>query len=348
MDSSTHTFASKRTLFTVVGVILILGLLVAVILFFVFRPDSSPRQSESIKAFFYDTLENASKQQKVKVAMYRETFANKADANARKNVGSIVSSVSELDTSKGFRSVFAHNMLEEDKTFSVGRCMDGVTYNDYYKAPALRTDRAKTLAEAAERLILMPRGNLYRVTEPLVFIPCPHVGLLPASPPLAVARLSDGFFPVTLSEKQAASWKKEMLAADLFDIKSEGLVEKDSKQLRKISFKPKNTGASVNQRLYQIFYTTAEVAKIKETQPTAEVDYEFQSVDLNNTGAIEGYYLIDESAKLPVYSELSGINPDKTADSSRLASRNIARTKQNYSFSSGLTITLETPLEFLQ
>ncbi|HEX6462524.1 MAG TPA: hypothetical protein VFZ58_04645 [Candidatus Saccharimonadales bacterium] len=306
------------------------------------------QRGQFAKILFYDTLENAAKQQKIKVSMYRETFANAADARAHKNIGSVASSVSELDTAQGFRSVFAHNLLQDDKTFSVGRCIDGVTYNDYYQSPALKTERATTLTEAAERLALIPRGNLYQVTEPLVFIPCPHIGLLPASPPLAVARLSDGILPVTLSDEQAASWKQQLIAADLFEIKSEGLVEKDGKQLRKVSFKPKDANTSVNQRLYQIFYEAGEIAKLKAEQPNTEVDYEFQSINLNNSGAIEGYYLIDEQTKLPVYSELASSNPDKTAGSSRVAGQNIARTKQRYSFNTGLTLTLETPLEFLQ
>src|SRR6266498_4059956 len=300
--------------------------------------------SSSAETILYAALANAAKQQRLRVGMYRETFATKADADTRKNVGTVASSVSEVDIKKGFRSVFANNILEEDGSYTIGRCVDGTTYNDYYQPPAKNTARAKTLQEAAGRLLLIPEGNLYKVTQPLTFITCPHLGLLPASPPVAMARLSDGVFPVTLTEAQARDWQQKIAAAKLFSVKDEGTVQRDGNDLRKISLAPHDE--STTQKLYDIFYETAEIAKTKLEQPKAEVDYEFQSMNPNNTGGVGGYYLINERQNLPVYSELYGTNPDKT-DDSRAAKRNIAHTKQTYTFPNQLSLDLDTPLEFL-
>lgn len=330
----------------IIVVLVIIGIVVA-IWGSLQRNGDGGKSRDAAKSTLYEALANAAGQQRIKVGMYRETFASKVDADSRKNIGSIASSVSEVDTGAGkYRSVFAANILGDDG-FSVGRCIDDVTYSDYYQAPAARTERARTLEDAVSRLRLMPEGNLYKVTQPLRFITCPHLGLMPASPPVAMSRLSDGVFPVTLSASQAKKWKEEVTEADLFEVNDEGTVERGSATLRKISFTPKaDDDFSLNKKLYDIFYKAGEIAKIKAEQPRAEVDYEFQPINPMNTGSVGGFYLIDESKKLPVYSELYGANPDKQGES--VAKRNIARTKQSYTYPTQLTLGLDTPLEFLE
>lgn len=312
------------------------------------RSGDGESSRDATKSQFYGALGNAAKQQKLRVGMYRETFATRTDADARRNVGTVSSSVSEVDTEAGkYRSVFATNTFG-DEGFRVGRCIDNVTYGDYYQPPAIRTDHAKTLSDAATRLKLIPEGNLYEVTQPLQFITCPHLGLMPANPPIAMSRLSDGVFPVTLSPPQAKKWQEKIEKADFFEVKDEGIMERGGKKLRKISFKPKaDDDWSINKKLYDIFYEAGEIAKIKAEQPRAEVDYEFQPINPMNTGSIGGFYLIDESKNLPVYSELYGTNPDKQGESG-VAKRNIARTKQTYAYPAQLTLSLDTPLEFLE
>lgn len=349
MDQSQTETKSYRSLKYIIPIAIIaVGVLATAFLALQKPNETSQNTQTNSETKLYEALGNAAKQQKIRVGMYRETFAKKSDAEARKNIGTVASSVSEVDTAKGYRSVFAHNILQDDKTFSIGRCMDGTTYNDIYQSPAKNMQRAKTLTEAAAQLTLIPEGNLFEVTQPLTFVSCPHLGLLPASPPLAVARLSDGVFPVTLSDQQAKNWQEKVKNARLFSIKDEGMVERSGQKLRKFSFSGGENDFSVNQKLYDIFYETGEIAKLKSEQPKAEVDYEFQSINPNNTGSIGGYYLIDEARNLPVYSELYGTNPDKKSESSRAADRNIARTKQTYAYPARLTIGLDTPLEFLQ
>jgi len=304
------------------------------------------------EALFFAALQNAARQQRLRVAMYRETFATKADAEARRNVGTFASSVSEVDTEKSrFRSVWANNILQEG--FSVGRCVDGRIFNDYYAGDS---QRASTLAQAATRLELRPVGDLFEVTQPLRFVTCPHLGLLPASPPLAMSRLSDGVFPVTLSDQQAANWAEQVRTAHLFDYRDEGVVTRDGAPLRKISFGPREGELSVNRTLYDVFRAAGEIDRITAEYPTAEVAYEFQSINPLNSGGVGGHYLIDETRNLPVYSELQGTNPDRPgaagADNSKrsggAATDNIARTRQTYAYPTELTIDVDSPLELLE
>lgn len=308
------------------------------------KPTSAPQAAETQ---LYSALGNAAKQQTLRVGMYRETFANKADADTRQNIGKIDSSVAEVDIAASkYRSVFATNLLNDDNGFSVGRCIDGTTYNDYYQSPATKIQRASTLQDAATRLTLIPEGNLSKVTEALQFISCPHLGLLPGN--VVITRLSDGVFPVTLSSSQADSWVKKITETGLFTVKDEGVVERNGQKLRKLSFVPKKDELTICKQLYDIFYETAEIAKIKAEQPKAETAYEFQSINPLNSGGVGGFYLVDEAKNLPVYSELYGINPDKKLGETRTAEHNIARTKQTYAFPMQLSINLTTPLEFLE
>lgn len=347
MEHSIHQRHTPHWAIIFAGTIILL--VFTLIFFFVSFGTKQARQptENMTEEKFYNALANATKQQKIRVAMYRETFATKEDAETRQNVGTITSSVSEVDTDKGYRSVFAHNTLQPDGSFSIGRCINRTTYNDVYHPPAKHTARATTLKEAVTRMQLIPEGNLYEVTQPLIFISCPHLGLLPASPPLAVARLSDGVFPVTLSREQSENWRKKLQEARLFTIKDEGMVERSGTSLRKFSFYPSRDEFSVNRKLYDIFYRAGEIAKIKSEQPKAEVDYEFQPINPANTGGVSGFYLVDEAKNLPIYSELTGINQDKQSKTSA-AKHNIAHTKQTYSYPSALTINLTTPLEFLE
>jgi hypothetical protein len=302
--------------------------------------------SDAAAAQLYDALAKAASEPKLHVAMYRETYATKADADARRDPGSIASSVSELDTTNGnYRSVFATNVLEHPG-FSVGRCIDGTTYNDDYTR-VNKGKRATSLENIAGHLKLLPEGHLYEVTQPVTFISCPHLGLMPQAPPdLAMARLSDGVFPVTLAPEQAQAWKQSVAAAALFTVRDEGMVEKDGRQLRQLSFAPKNED-DINQQLYDIFYEAAGIAQIEAEQPDAGWEHGFIGINPNNTGSVGGFYLIDEGKNLPVYSELYGTNPDKESGESPAAGRNIARTKQNYRFPAKLRLDLDSPLEFL-
>jgi hypothetical protein len=286
----------------------------------------------------YAMLENAARQERLGLAMYRATFARKADADANTNIGSQVSSVAELDTTtRDFRSVYAENMIAGPK-FDIGRCLGNDTYNDNFKNDG---ERPTTLVEANEAL----KTRVFKITQRLTFIPCPGLGIIPnGGPDLSVSRLSDGVFPVTLAPQEAHDWANRVRAADLFEVTDEGTAEYNGKQVRKLRLTPR--ADDVNRQLFDIFYAAARIDAVKREHPDARWEFGFIAVNPRNTGGVGGFYLIDEQTNLPVYSELYGTNPDKeTANGS--AGRNIARTKQRYDYPAQLSITPQTPLEFV-
>lgn len=339
----------RKKLFAVALIsVVIIGLAVAGIIWIAMMGNKpATEKTNEVNAgeqLFYDTLGNAAAQQQYRIAMYRATYANKADADAAKNVGTETSSVAEIDNSAGkTRSVYATNVVDAPN-FHMGRCLDGAVYSDNFRTGV--NPPTTTLAETAE--LLRTNQKLYRITEAASMSVCPKLGVSPFGViDLASYRYSDGVFPVTLTHTQAENWKNKVKGAKLFTFKDEGMVERDGKQLRKISFTPKDE-TSVNNTLNDIFMETAEIAKIKAEVPKAEVDYEFISIGTRNTGSVGGFYLIDEALKLPVYSELYSTNPDKTLSREDSSELNIARSKQVYTFGKPLSLTMDSPLELLK
>ena len=306
---------------------------------------SNNNTKESAAAtLFYDALGNAAKQQQYRIAMYRATFANKTDADSGKNIGTEASSVAEIDNPIGkTRSVYATSVVDAPN-FHMGRCLDGAAYGDNFRKGV--NPHPTSLAETAE--LLRTNQKLYRLTETASFSACQKLGVSAFGViDLASYRYSDGVFPVTFTDVQAENWKNKVKEAQLFTFKDEGMVEHDGKQLKKISFTPKDE-QTVNATLQDIFQETGELEKIKREHPTAEVAYEFISIGTQNTGSVGGFYLFDEAAKLPVYSELYSTNPDKPLDRETSSELNIARTKQAYKFGAGLSLTFESPLEIVK
>lgn len=337
---------AKKWLLPVVGIAILL--LVGLVFFALSSSKKENKNtdtgSEAAAVSFYDALAKGAAQQNIRVAQYRTTYANQADLEAKTDPGFIQSSIAELSNNK-FRTVYAQRLYDADKPeFRMGRCIDGVAYIDGLgSAFGSQRPAPKTLPEANEYL-----KQMYRSTVEGGFVVCPYLGLMPAgSIDLAPARLSDGLMPVTLTEAQASNWKNKLKAANLFTVKDEGTVMHGGKQVRKYSFTPRGDALIVNEKLYEIFYETGEIEKIMREHPDAQWKYEFLSINGANNGGIKGYYLVDETSGLPVFSELKGIQEDKANDRD-VARANIGYNKQTYAYPTAPTVELTTPLEILE
>jgi len=302
------------------------------------KPAQKTTSTSAATKTLFDALGKAASEPIIRVAMLRRTYATKADLASNTNPGTIQSSVAEI-SSQNFRALYAQRLFTQD-SFSMQRCQDN---NTTYIDGGAGTGRVqpKTLAEANEYL-----KQMYLVTQPLQFIICPHAGVMPGGgPDLAPARLSDGVMPVTLSKSQADQWKAR--AAELFEVTDQGMVAHGGKQLHKYSFAPRGEAADMNERLYDIFYETAEIDNIKRDHPKAEWVYEYINVNGGRRGGVQGFYLIDDTTGLPAYSEVQGIDKDDTRDTP-VARATLGFNKQTYAFPTALTIELTSPLEILE
>lgn len=298
------------------------------------RPEaeaSAERSSADAAKLLYEALGNAAGEPRIRVAMHRATFATEEDAHSRKRPTSESSTVSELDIKRAdYRSAYATRVPGE-KGFTVGRCVRGADYRDF-----ARLSSKPSSLDQAERLL----DRLQKASAALPFSPCPHAGLIDgASPDLALARLSDGVFPVTLTEEQARRWVSLLTAAELFDVVDEGTVREGGRELRKLRFTTKAPIQDANRRLYEIFAEAGEIERLKRMKkrnPKIEFEYEFISIGVANHGNVEGHYLIDPGTQLPVSSELQGTG---AADAGGKRTQEWARTRQTYAFPERLSLT---------
>jgi hypothetical protein len=297
-------------------------------------PAKAPSPSADAAKVLYEALGNAARQPMIRVEMHRTTFATEEDAQTLKRATSESSTVSELDSEHGdYRSAYA-TRLQGKPDFVVGRCVHDADYRDF-----LHRSKATSLAQAESVL-----DRLQKASVALPFSPCPPAGLIAGAPPdLAMARLSDGVFPVTLTDAQAQSWVSEVSAADLFDVTDEGTVHADGRDLRKLRLTPKGSVEDTNRRLYEIFYKAGDIARLtrlKKRNPKVEFAYEFISIGVANHGNVLGHYLIDPETELPVSSELEGTGTAGSASKSGWA-----RTRQTYAFPKRLSLTASSAVE---
>ncbi len=329
---------SKRLIVIAAAAVVIVAAGVAV---WLTRPAGNQAKAPAAESLFYDVLGNAAQQPIVRVGMYRATFPDKIAADAGINPAAESSTVSEIDTGAGdYRNLYVYRNVG-DTNVTMGRCL-GLRDSRNFSPSA---QRPASIKAAAQNL-----GTIQESPERLPFSPCPQLGLYPTgSPDHAAARLSDGIFPVTLTKAQSDKWVIKMKAAALFDVRDEGLVTKDGRPLRKLSFAPKAGVTKVNEQLYDIFYEAGEIDQIKAmNNPEARYQYEFIAVGVVNHGDVSGFYLVDEVTKLPVYSELKGLAPDRPMTSpADAAGNNLARTKQNYAFSGPLKLDASSKLDFV-
>ncbi len=339
----------RRTAAIVVGVIggLLLLLVIAGLAWW-YWPSSpadvagSHRRITPAEQKLYRALGQAARQQRLRLSMYRATWPTSSAADTGINPVGEASTISEIDTAaKDYRSLYAYRYAG-DAHFTMGRCLGRQDYRNFDP----EAQRPTSLAGAAANL-----GRIQWATQDLAFSPCPRLGLYPAGlPDVASARLSDGFFPVTLTDRQADNWVQQVSQAALFNVKDEGHVTFEGRHLRKLSFTPKSGRVGVtNQRLFDIFESAGEIEQIKRDHPDGQYLYEWISIGTLRHGDIAGYYLIDEATGLPVYSQLQGLAPDRASGSgsSQAIGSNVARTKQRYSFGAPLTLTADTPLDLL-
>lgn len=331
----------KKWLIIAVAALTLVVVTVGVIILGVSQKQTkSPESDTAATAALFSSLEKAASKPMLRVAMLHKTFATKADLDANTKPGIVQSSVSEIDSTAGqYGHVFAQKLNIKDE-FSMERC---INKQAYISASAIYTNRPlpKTLAAAQEYL-----GQLYASNG--TFVACPNLGLVPqAVPEIAPARLTDSVMPVTLTATQAANWKNKVLAAKLFVAKDEGMVSRNGKQLKKYSFTPRDDRTDVNSLLYDLFYQAAEIDTVKRETPQAKWEYSFIPINPSKTGSVKGFYLIDEAVGLPVYSEIQGVNPDRTEDTetNRL---NIGFHKTTYAYPSALSLDTKSPLEILE
>lgn len=275
--------------------------------------------TDPLSTLFYSTLSNASQQTKVHFAFDSTGYPSQAAQSAGQTPDRLTS-VSEFDTgSKAYSTVYASGGSYD----GVGRCVNNQIYT-------LTDD--KFAASYDEAVALLSQGFSVATTPPATTSPCAYNGAY------RYGKLTDGIIPIGLTKQQADSWTTYLKGVNMFVLKDEGMVQYQGKSGHKISF---TLGTYNSQKLLSDSFYFAERDGATGQKGGNKVDPTYFDDSLGEAGGadLSGYYIIDEAAKLPIYSQFTKHATPDTADSFAPLT-----TQQQYQYDKPFTITPTTQL----
>lgn len=234
------------------------------------------------KELYYSMIETAAQRTKIRYAY--ERIQPEKDGRS----GQHILSLSEYDyTNKKYNTVF----ISEAITATAERCVDGKPYhNREIKFP-------DDFAEALEAINGPSSENKNVVpAETCDFRKIRSQG-----------NFSDNILPVGLTAAQAKGMVDELRLRDTIEIKDEGQVTYEGKKGRKVSFElnPEKTGRPSKPELFFFTLRDGTTGKVGGNGISLNDLNTHRVGDLIGYGAIKGTYVIDETTKLPIYSEIT-------------------------------------------
>lgn len=291
----------------------IAGIALAAVLFvtFVLKFGSSGSAPQA-KELFYTMVETAAQKDRVAYA-YERTKPKVGQAS-----GVHVKSLAEYEySSKKYSTVFASEAI----IAQIGRCVNGKEYiNPDVRYPS-------DFAEAEEALRGKSQENTRTSTQACDYLKPRYEG-----------NFTDGILPVGATAQQAKNMADELRFRDTIVLKDEGTATYEGKQGRKISFllDPKTTNLPDKAGVFFYAFRDGRTGKVGGNGVDVDaIDAQF-SMRLQHADGIKGFYLIDESTKLPIYSEIVtiGSEPDFSPDTAL----------STYEYPESFTIGPNTPL----
>lgn len=268
------------------------------------------------------TLSNAS--QKTKVQQLTSYKIWKAGASTSSEPARDELSLTEFDSTS---TTFATINASPTAINSAEKCIDG-------KPHAYRV--SDDTMEAAIDVLNSPNAEEKAYANPNgPYSPCN------VNDSRRVGKFSDGIIPVGLSADQAASWLGYLKERGVLVAKDEGKTDYKGKTVRKISF-------TLAEKLDSsaLFYAVrdGDTGKSEGSGIKWKTNFGLQlSQNLETPTGLQGFYLIDEDTKLPMYSEVN---------SAQLASKPSAQLesysqKVEYTYPDSLSLTSRTKISNL-
>lgn len=297
------------------------------------KSPSAQKPSPTLEADFYGALKNAALKQTTRYEFYEVSSDNdkKADKTAVSNPASpstesrIVHALSEFNApTKELRSVLA-TALADDGGALTKRCFDNkVTYGG--SSPTL-TEAEKVTSQPFSRdsWLTADDDKECQITNE------------------GFATGSEHFYhnilaPIGLTQSQADGWADYLKKNIVFNLIDNGTVTNDGKTYRKItaSLNPTNDkhGGVLGQQ--DLMFAVRDGGKVDLHSQGYSYD-----TDWEPTLGYDGFVLIDESTKLPVYSEFRSKQfPENAKDSDK----GKTYTYSKYSYPETLSLTPNDPL----
>lgn len=279
----------------------------------------------SAETLFDDMLTTTAVKSKVQLSYAQHDFDSKSDLEAQKSSRQHYS-VGELDAAtKQYRTVFASQLSSGDLAYYlVQRCLDGKAYRPDAFAQQIKTiDDVKNILK--QPFIEVPASNSADAED------------CDANNPDHLGRATDGVIPVGLTEQQAKSWVTNLKDAKFLQVRDGGTTTYNQKLVRKINLTTASLAGSGN--FFQAVQAGAGVQLTTKDGKVGPDAYRLEAMATSDN--IEGFYLVDEATKLPVYSEFTSIgllNDNKKG----------SVIKQAYSYPDSLGLNLSSTINILE
>jgi hypothetical protein len=284
------------------------------------KEQPKPVNTTDATALFYDMVVTASQKIKAGLTYAERDFDSKAQFDAHSPSGRRFS-VAELDsTTKEYRAVFADQIGNgETARYIVRRCIDGKT---------LEPD-VTGLIQTLEDMQDVIKGPFKESTGGTV-------NDCDVADPRRIGRISDGVMPLGLTTQQADALKHALKESEFLVIEDGGSATYQQKPVRKLKLTTNSIAGTGS------FSESVKQSGIQLTTDKGEVgpdSYHFD--DMATSDNVQGYFLVDEQTKLPVYSEFTSVGLLDFSKQGR-------QVKQQYVYPDSLTITRDTPLTILE
>ncbi len=319
---------TKRWVLTIVGALLLVSVVWTIISFMSksSAPGSGGRQNSAAEQALDDMFAAAAAKKQVRLTYAEQRYESRTAFEA-KQVKSQFYSVAELNLdAKDYRAVYAKQLGSgELGYYAVRRCLDEKMYRSDANALADRTlDDAKA-ALTQPFTVTVADGTEARdcsLTNP------DHPG-----------RLTDGIIPIGLNKQQTEDWLAVLHEDNFLQVADKGTTTYGQKPVRKIQIASNSLGGAGN------FFTAAQNGTgLQLVADGGDAGADAYRLDhMATSDNVNGFYLIDEATKLPVYSEftaaaLLGDNNDKAG----------SVMKQAYAYPDALTLNQTSTINTLE
>ncbi|HEX6258885.1 MAG TPA: hypothetical protein VFZ48_05395 [Candidatus Saccharimonadales bacterium] len=310
----------KQPWFIILVCVLVLPLIIIPLVMWVMSSFSSPTAT-----LFYDMLATTGQKNMVRLHAYEASYESEADLGKKPYLESLALTEYDYKT-KAFTNV---SIYQSRLSAGAGKCIKGEEFRTKTSSLDIDTfDQALAAVNDTE-----PAGEYARF-----YTNCDRKRN-------QRAKITDGIIPVGASKQQLDDMIADMKQNAYVTLKDEGEAEFHGKKGRKISV---SVGLTESTKGYEsnAFYfsfrdgTTGKVGGNGVNTDIVEDQFDTVYIQRSPSGALKGFYIIDEKTKLPIYSEFSTVNNGKEGFAPLVR-------KHHYEFPTSFGVDATTKLEKL-
>lgn len=308
----------------------VLGLAGALLMILANLNKTSPSTGSKVSAetLFNNMLKTAATKNQVRLAYSHVQFASKQEFESHQPDNQIYTLTEFNLPHKEYRSIVA--LTTGGTHFNAIRCLDGKAWGSATKPPLVGYRDLAAVQEAFKKPFTKDESAFY-MTRECKLESASHIG-----------RITDGLIPVGLDQAQTSRWLEALQKRNLLSVGDGGITTYQQKTVRKVTVRT-DAVAAANRFVTAAQEGTGLEFVGPEFLPGRDA-YRLEPMAIG--GAIDGFYLIDEQTKLPVYSQFNSLGWQDTEGQSFTKTGTVLR--YAYSYPDRLTLGQTSILNVLQ